>query len=129
MPGLLAEHLPDDILALDSNDNKEEKQGEGQEENKIVRAQDELSAYLLGSFGSAQRLDYGTGHELSFLAFLGGIWRLGGFEKSNDAGVEERGIVLGILEPYVSFTTTIVLILSSKIFNHYKVDISDSSAA
>src|SRR5438045_1943977 len=27
-------------------------------------AKDELIAYLLGGFGSAQRLDYGTGHEL-----------------------------------------------------------------
>ncbi|KAI9791006.1 MAG: Serine/threonine-protein phosphatase 2A activator 1 [Peltula sp. TS41687] len=103
MPGLLAEHLPDEILSLDrNNDTGGEKQGddEAEEADKIVRARDELSAYLLGSFGSAQRLDYGTGHELSFLAFLGGIWRLGGFEKSNASGIEERGVVLGILEPY-----------------------------
>jgi serine/threonine-protein phosphatase 2A activator len=60
----------------------------------------ELRAYLLGAFGSAQRLDYGTGHELSFLAFLGGVWKLGGFEESNE-GNEERGIVLGLVQPYV----------------------------
>lgn len=60
----------------------------------------ELRAYFLGSFGSAQRLDYGTGHELSFLAFLGCVWKLGGFAKT-DPGVEERGIVLGVIEPYV----------------------------
>lgn len=59
----------------------------------------ELAAYLLGSFGSPQRLDYGTGHELSFIAFLGCIWKLGGFSDA-DPGVEERGIVLGIFEPY-----------------------------
>lgn len=34
-----------------------------------LRAQ-ELGPYLLNSFGSAVRLDYGTGHELSFLGFL-----------------------------------------------------------
>lgn len=33
-------------------------------------AEIELSAYILGSFGEPSRLDYGTGHELSFCAFL-----------------------------------------------------------
>jgi len=56
---------------------------------------DELKAYLLGSFGSAQRLDYGTGHELSFLAFLGCLSRLEAF-----AAGEERAIVVGVFEPY-----------------------------
>jgi serine/threonine-protein phosphatase 2A activator len=58
----------------------------------------ELEQYLLGSFGSAQRLDYGTGHELSFLAFLAGIRKLGGFNGA-ESGEEERGIVLGVIEP------------------------------
>ena len=63
---------------------------------------DELESYLLGSFGSAERLDYGTGHELSFLAFLGCIWKLGGFQRQDvDIRVEEKNIVLGIIEPYV----------------------------
>lgn len=62
---------------------------------------DELASYLLGSFGSSQRLDYGTGHELSFLAFLGSIWKLGGFGESKSPGDEERGIVVGVIEPYV----------------------------
>jgi hypothetical protein len=30
----------------------------------------EITPYFLGEFGSGQRLDYGTGHELSFAAFL-----------------------------------------------------------
>lgn len=30
----------------------------------------EAKYYFLGSFGSRERLDYGTGHELSFLAFI-----------------------------------------------------------
>lgn len=60
----------------------------------------ELKDYLLGSFGSPQRLDYGTGHELSFVAFLACLWKLGCF-KQTTKGVEERGIVLGLIEPYV----------------------------
>jgi serine/threonine-protein phosphatase 2A activator len=78
--------LPLDILELHSESD--------------VTAKAELEAYLLGSFGSAQRLDYGTGHELSFLAFLGCLWKLGAFPKSED-GSQERGIVLGVVEPYV----------------------------
>jgi serine/threonine-protein phosphatase 2A activator len=62
---------------------------------------DELRAYFLGSFGSATRLDYGTGHELSFLAFLGCLWQLGGFkdETSHRSGDIERSIVFGVFEP------------------------------
>ena len=60
----------------------------------------ELKAYLLGSFGSSQRLDYGTGHEFSFLAFLGCLWKLRYFsDAGKPEGEEERAIVLGIIEP------------------------------
>lgn len=54
----------------------------------------ELKSYLLGSFGSAQRLDYGTGHELSFLAFLGILWKAGYFTTG-----DEWSIVVGTLQP------------------------------
>ncbi|TVY58604.1 Serine/threonine-protein phosphatase 2A activator 1 [Lachnellula cervina] len=71
---------------------------------------EELTPYLLGGFGSAQRLDYGTGHELSFLAFLGCIWKLGGFstEKSQD-GELERSLVLGVIEPYLRVVRRLIL--------------------
>ena len=61
----------------------------------------ELRAYFLGSFGSATRLDYGTGHELSFLAFLGCLWKLGGFKDATAgrSGDIERSIVFGVFEP------------------------------
>lgn len=68
---------------------------------------DELIPYFLGSFGSAQRLDYGSGHELSFLAFLGCIWKSGGFAdaelgKGNLFSQDEqaRAIVLGPMQDY-----------------------------
>ncbi|KAL9042065.1 MAG: hypothetical protein Q9214_003896 [Letrouitia sp. 1 TL-2023] len=78
-------YLPPKVLSFNSQTN--------------VKAQDELQSYLLGSFGSSQRLDYGTGHELSFLAFLGCIWKLGGFDQSA-SGNEERGIILGVFQSY-----------------------------
>lgn len=37
----------------------------------------ELAPYLAGAFGSRQRMDYGTGHEVSFVAFVGGLMMLG----------------------------------------------------
>lgn len=81
---LLDQHLPQEILSY----------GSGAE----VSAKAELEAYLIGSFGSSQRLDYGTGHELSFLAFLGSLWKLGAFPETED-GDQERAIVMGIIEP------------------------------
>ena len=77
-----------------------------------VTAEAELSSYFLGSFGSSQRLDYGSGHELSFLAFLGCIWKLGGFsspEKHSPSGNEERAIVLGLIVPYLSLIRRLIL--------------------
>ncbi|EXJ91364.1 hypothetical protein A1O1_04476 [Capronia coronata CBS 617.96] len=74
----------------------------------LVPAYEELGAYLLGSFGSAQRLDYGTGHELSFLAFLGGLWKVG-FFASTEPGVEERGIVLGVFEMYLFLIRKLIM--------------------
>jgi serine/threonine-protein phosphatase 2A activator len=65
-------------------------------------AEVELKEYFLGSWGSRERMDYGTGHELNFLAFLASIWKLNGFPKA-DPGVEERAIVLGVIEPCVYF--------------------------
>jgi serine/threonine-protein phosphatase 2A activator len=66
-------------------------------------ALEEVSSYLLGGFGSVQRLDYGTGHELSFVAFLGCLWKLGYFKDGNTGGEIEREIVLNVIEPYGPF--------------------------
>ena len=65
---------------------------------------DELRSYLLGSFGSAQRLDNGTGHELSFLAFLGCLWKLEAFSDG-----EERAIVMGVFQPYLELIRKLIM--------------------
>jgi len=67
----------------------------------------EVQTYFLGSFGSPQRLDYGSGHELSFLAFLGCIWKLGGFGSSSTGGLE-RSIVIGVFEPYLQLARRLI---------------------
>lgn len=97
-PDLLSECLPAELLQMPSS-------GAGG-----PTAETELKAYFLGSWGSAQRLDYGTGHELSFLAFLGAIWKLNGFPKT-EAGVEERAIVLGVIQPYATLESQTCLLL------------------
>lgn len=90
--------LMDECIAKEVLEFPAKREGEGEE----VGAKEEVKAYLLGSFGSEQRLDYGTGHELSFLAFLGCLWKLGAFKDGKPGGEIERQIVLAILEPYVS---------------------------
>lgn len=96
IPTLLQEALPESVWKY----TKDEKDRSG-----LV---DELGVYLLGSLGSPQRLDYGTGHELSFLAFLGCIWKLGGF-ATNTRGEEERGLVVGVIEPYIELVRTLII--------------------
>lgn len=90
--GLLDKHLPAKITSL-------EKRSGG------ISAKEELLPYLLGSFGSPQRLDYGTGHELSFAAFLCGIWILGGFQPGRD----ETALALKCFDAYFHLVRKLVL--------------------
>ncbi|KAK4462741.1 serine threonine phosphatase 2A activator 1 [Cladorrhinum samala] len=77
---------------------------------KSGKGKEELVVYLLGAWGSAERLDYGTGHELSFLAFLGGLWKLGFFYTGNGKEEEaERGLVLVIVELYLETVRKLIL--------------------
>ncbi|KAG9256801.1 Phosphotyrosyl phosphate activator protein-domain-containing protein [Emericellopsis atlantica] len=74
-------------------------------------AKQEVASYFKGAWGSSQRLDYGTGHELSFLAFLGCLWKLGYFNDgdSQEDGALEREIVLSVIEPYLSVVRKLIL--------------------
>lgn len=94
--GLLRQFVSRDVLRFPATDG-----GDKDGEEEVVGAFDELKAYFLGSFGSSQRLDYGTGHELSFLAFLGCLWKLGAFKDGSQGGCIERSLVLGVFESYV----------------------------
>jgi len=88
---LLAKYLPQDLQVANAHG---------------VQAMVEIKAYFLGSWGSAQRLDYGTGHELSFLAFLACLWKVGAFAVKPD-GEEERAIVLHVIHPYACTLFTV----------------------
>lgn len=89
---LLDKHLPTKVTSLPKPANG-------------ISAKEELLVYLLGSFGSPQRLDYGTGHELSFAAFLCGIWVLGGFQPGRD----EVALTLKCFDAYFHLIRKLVL--------------------
>jgi serine/threonine-protein phosphatase 2A activator len=91
LDSLLEETIPGQILNFSGVDHLRDN------ETKLA-AKDELKNYLLGSFGSHQRLDYGTGHELSYLAFIGGLWKLNVFQSSS-AGIE-KSIVTVAMKSY-----------------------------
>ena len=44
---------------------------------------DEVLPYLEASFGDDTRIDYGTGHELNFVAWLCCLSKVGVFEKDD----------------------------------------------
>jgi serine/threonine-protein phosphatase 2A activator len=43
----------------------------------------ECSGYLMNCFGNAERIDYGTGHEANFVAWLYCLHQIGAFEKED----------------------------------------------
>ncbi|CAH1785912.1 unnamed protein product [Owenia fusiformis] len=50
----------------------------------------EVSVYLIESMGNNTRIDYGTGHELSFIAFLCCLYKIGAFVESDSVAVVFR---------------------------------------
>lgn len=47
----------------------------------------EIGPYLVEAFGNDTRIDYGTGHEMSFLFFLCCLFKIGGFESTDKTAV------------------------------------------
>ncbi|KAK4643322.1 Serine/threonine-protein phosphatase 2A activator 1 [Podospora bellae-mahoneyi] len=70
---------------------------------------EELRGYFMGAWGDKGRLDYGTGHELSFLAFLGGLWKVGFFGGGEEKeGEREREVVIGVVEMYLEVVRKLI---------------------
>ncbi|CRL01314.1 CLUMA_CG014249, isoform A [Clunio marinus] len=58
----------------------------------------EIVPYILDSFGNPTRIDYGTGHELSFILFLMTFFKIGALSKS-----DELAVVLKVFNTYLNF--------------------------
>lgn len=64
----------------------------------------ELKPYFVESFGNATRIDYGTGHELTFVMFIMGLFKIGALLKS-----DELAVALKVFNKYLSFVRTLQL--------------------
>ncbi|WPK27146.1 hypothetical protein PUMCH_004521 [Australozyma saopauloensis] len=64
----------------------------------------ELCFYLRESFGSKVRLDYGSGHELNFVAFLGGL-----LTQGNHFGAIDGDEILVIFATYYNLVRRLIL--------------------
>ncbi|KAK9449960.1 Phosphotyrosyl phosphatase activator [Limtongia smithiae] len=76
------------------------------ETNLAPDARPELAVYLYGALGSRDRIDYGTGHELSFLAFFGAAWFFGALTPA-DADLSGSDI-LYIFHTYFSLIRKLI---------------------
>lgn len=55
--------------------------------SKFHRAVPEIMMYLIDGFGNSTRIDYGTGHEISFLMFLCCLFKIGAFSDDDKVAV------------------------------------------
>ncbi|CAO1309061.1 unnamed protein product [Diamesa serratosioi] len=70
----------------------------------LKSAAPELVCYLIDSFGNPTRIDYGTGHELSFIFFIMGLYKIGVFGKS-----DELAVVIKVFNKYICFVRKLQL--------------------
>jgi len=50
---------------------------------KLHAAIPEIKVYLLGGFGNGTRIDYGTGHEMSFLMLMCCLFKIGALQQND----------------------------------------------
>ncbi|XP_058840097.1 serine/threonine-protein phosphatase 2A activator-like [Topomyia yanbarensis] len=58
--------------------------------DNLKDAAPELNLYFVESFGNATRIDYGTGHELSFLMFLMCLFKIEAIDRKDEVAVGLR---------------------------------------
>lgn len=71
----------------------------------IKEAIPELKTYLVDSFGSYERIDYGTGHELNFVVFLLCMVKLGIFKPD-----DFKALINKVFQRYLTLMRKIQLI-------------------
>ncbi|KAK3850389.1 hypothetical protein Pcinc_042908, partial [Petrolisthes cinctipes] len=68
---------------------------------KFHPAVPEVSVYLVESVGNSTRIDYGTGHELSFIMFLTCLFKIGALTKEDSIATVNK-----IFQRYLSLCRT-----------------------
>lgn len=66
--------------------------------HNFLDAAKELDVYLRDSFGNSTRIDYGTGHELNFIMFLMGLFKINFLKKE-----DELTVGLKVFDSYLNF--------------------------
>eukprot|EP01134_Creolimax_fragrantissima_P000078 CFRG0078T1 len=64
--------------------------------SKVIQYNAEIAVYFTEGFGNATRIDYGTGHELSFMAFLCCLMVVGVVTEK-----DAQGLVLSVYKKYL----------------------------
>lgn len=71
----------------------------------LQTAASELSVYLTESFGNPTRIDYGTGHEFSFIMFLCCLFKIGALKNELD----KVPVALKVFNSYLIFARKLQL--------------------
>ena len=71
----------------------------------VKEAIPEVKAYLTDSFGSYERIDYGTGHELNFVVTLLCLFKLGVYKQE-----DFKSVINVIFQKYMTLMRKIQLI-------------------
>ena len=94
---------------------------------------EELFAYLLDSFGNRTRIDYGTGHEMSFVVFLMGIYSVVLYpkelENSSDGETISKDVYRRISHELLAVFSNYYLPLVRKIQTRYRLEPAGSHGA
>lgn len=59
-------------------------------DENMQKAIPEVQLYFMESFGHYERIDYGTGHELNFLAFLICLYKIGLYNEDHFVGLVNK---------------------------------------
>lgn len=78
---------------------------EGDESDSVEDKYEELGYYFSNSFGSNIRIDYGTGHELSYIAFIGALIQADLIDLETVSGTS----LLAIFAKYYDLVRSLIL--------------------
>jgi len=86
---------------------------------KFHKAIPEISVYLIEGFGNSTRIDYGTGHEMSFVMFLYCLFRIGALDINSED--DKLAVVTKVFGAYMT--------LSRKLQMTYRMEPAGSHGA